>query len=77
MLNVLVVIIFFRILNSCKKLIKQWWMIDGITAEKKVYIERKIITAYSAFLFLKISLRCCYVDRCLKFVGFLRGYNVK
>ena len=72
MLNVLVVITFFRSLNSWKSLLKvaiddQW----NSRRKESVYKKERIITESSVFLFLKISLRGWHVDWWLKFVGFL------
>ena len=56
MLNILVVITFFRILNSWK-ILKYQWMFNEITGEKKVCINRKIHNSiFSILIFENILL---------------------
>ena len=56
-----------------KKVIKTamdvWW---NNRRKESEYKDERFITVYSVFLFLKILLRCCHVNWCYKFVGFLR-----
>ena len=52
----------FKFMKNVKIAMDLWW-----NNRRK----ESLMTAYSAFLFLKILLRCCHVDWCLKFVTFL------
>ena len=59
----------FRFMKNIKIAMTVWWN----NRRKEVCIKRKICNSiFSVLIFLNIF-RCCHVDWCLKFVGFLRG----